>query len=458
MLKRYNKWFLNTPIKNKFIPMQIISIIIILTIGVISILSVITLNNMSQTIFSKNVEKTERLNEIIQTMYKCRVLGRDILFEENVDAQLQLYGEYNVEFNNLDEQMDSFLQYVSQEKKESFEKIIEQKDIYKLNMILSADIHLQGGEFEKALEVLQSVTPVANEFFGSLDDFLQAEKEAMDTAMHQNDTIVIIVFVTVIVSNIVAAILILVLYSAFAKVMSKSLISLEESVLTIANTNNLKKPIPPHLFTKDELGLIAKVVDKLRRLLLDYSFKDSLTGGLNSAAYYDELAVIFDSKRLMEETYERSFWVCVFDMNNLKIINDTLGHVEGDEAIKAAHNILVKSFETIGKTFRVGGDEFVVIATNCGEEDIVKSIELMNVKIDEANRNKDIKFGLAHGYEKFSGTNIEQFEEYFKIADKKMYKNKDDIKNVRKRIAKTNTIEVNISGSETELKNDITTK
>ncbi len=442
MLKKYKEWFLNTPIKNKFIPLQVISIIIILTMGVISVFSIITLNNLTQNIFTKNVEKTERLNEIVQTMYKCRVLGRDILFEEDENVLLELYGEYMVQFDNLDDQMNDFAEFVSQEKKEKFAQIIEQKDIYEESMILSADIHLQGGDFEKALEALQSVTPVANEFFGSISTFLEDEKQAMDSAMEQNDRIVIIVFVTVIISNILAATLIFILCSSFAKTISSGLTSLEDSVLAIANTNNLKQPLPTRLFTRDELGLIAKVVEKLRKLLLDYSFKDSLTGGLNAVAYHEELAEIFENVQLMSENKEKKFWVCVFDMNNLKIINDTLGHVEGDEAIRSAHKILVSAFKEKGKTYRVGGDEFVVIAKNCDEDYIKKGIATMQNKIDVANKNKDMKFGLAYGYELFIGNTIEEFEEHFKSADKKMYINKDEIKKMRKRPTENVNIEL----------------
>lgn len=49
------------------------------------------------------------------------------------------------------------------------------------------------------------------------------------------------------------------------------------------------------------------------------------------------------------------------DVNGLKVINDSLGHIAGDELICGAADCLKQVFGTYGKVFRIGGDEYAVI-------------------------------------------------------------------------------------------------
>ncbi|HWQ42679.1 MAG TPA: diguanylate cyclase [Desulfosporosinus sp.] len=51
-----------------------------------------------------------------------------------------------------------------------------------------------------------------------------------------------------------------------------------------------------------------------------------------------------------------------FDIDNLKMINDTFGHLEGDKAIKKATQTLRATFCELDIITRLGGDEFVVLA------------------------------------------------------------------------------------------------
>lgn len=50
-----------------------------------------------------------------------------------------------------------------------------------------------------------------------------------------------------------------------------------------------------------------------------------------------------------------------FDVNGLKIVNDSLGHLAGDEVIIAAADCISKTFGKVGTVYRVGGDEFVAL-------------------------------------------------------------------------------------------------
>ncbi len=433
MKRIYESWFHNSPLKIKFLPTQITILILMVIMGILAVASVLTINRMTQEVFSKNVRKTEELNDIIRTMYVCRVLGRDILLSDNQESQFLLYSQYIAAFELLDRQMDDFVDNISTEDKRIiFNEIIEQKNIYRDSMILSADIDMQGGAFEDALRALTDVTPIANEFFGSIDEFLAEEKIAMESAIEQSNNTALAVFVIIIAVNIIGIILVYALGRALTNMISTRMILLETSVSKITHTNNMKTPIPGMLFTADEMGHIAIAVDHLREMILAFSFSDPLTQGYNAVAYHNEIDEIFNPHQSNPE--DKKFWCVIFDMNNLKVINDSLGHIEGDITIRKTHAILTECFSQYGKIFRIGGDEFVAILKKCTAEDIEDCIALMHRKLDYANRGRSLSFSIACGYDEFHGNTREEFEEHFKSVDKKMYINKEAIKQNRARL------------------------
>ncbi len=425
MNSKYNNWLSNAPIKRKFFPTRIFATLMIFIIGLISVVSVNSVNNISQQVFTENVKNTEFLNNIVRTMYACRVLGRDILLESDLEKSGELYDDYLAEFDSLDTQMDNFLIRLDGEKATEFSSIISEKDKYKDSMIESADVHLNGGEFDVALEALTRVTPIANQFFDSINKFLDAEKVLMEEVLERNEGIVYMVLFLIVVSIIAAGIFILLFLNSFAKNMSKNLIELETAVNTISR-GNLKSPIPEHLFTHDEIGHIAKVVDEMKSTLLEYTFKDTLTGGFNSNAYHEDISDIFRGK-----TQIAPFWCIIFDMNNLKIINDKYGHIEGDFAIKTAYTRINDLFSAWGKTYRVGGDEFVSLLTDtvdCTVETIEHNLATLAKEIKKFNERSEYEFSIAFSFDKFEGQTKQEFEEFFSKVDKEMYKNKRKLK------------------------------
>ncbi len=294
-------------------------------------------------------------------------------------------------------------------------------------MILSADIWMSGGKYEDALYALQVVTPIANDFFGSIDDFSEEEEILLNAALEENDNLVLTILILSGVINIVAIIVVILFIRFFSKTMSASLIKLEKSMSKIAETGNMKIEIPDDLYTSDEIGRIANVSNKMKTMLLEYSFNDPLTGGLNVKAYHEELNDLFE-----EEENSKEFWCVIADMNNLKQINDYLGHFEGDNAIRKSYAIVNDHFIKYGKTFRVGGDEFVSILTGCTREKLEKIISDITYKITTVNSDSTHRFSVAFGFDKFIGKTMVDYNEFFKVVDKKMYKAKLEGKQSKK--------------------------
>ncbi len=160
----------------------------------------------------------------------------------------------------------------------------------------------------------------------------------------------------------------------------------------------------------------------------EIAFTDANTGIGNAAAFKAK----FDDLEANRLNY-RYIGIIQFDVNNLKIINDTKGHDAGDLLIKSAASIINSSFGNAGSCYRTGGDEFVAIICNdhapisC-EEAIFK----FNRLIDKFNAdpNKPFELRIAHGVAYYqNGTNEEiSLKEVHKMADERMYSNKKMLK------------------------------
>ncbi|MBQ5397920.1 MAG: GGDEF domain-containing protein [Ruminococcus sp.] len=142
-------------------------------------------------------------------------------------------------------------------------------------------------------------------------------------------------------------------------------------------------------------------------------------------AYTDSLCDVKNRNAFMREqeaTFEMdSLFYVVFDVNNMKRINDRYGHSAGDEIIKAAAKSISKSFSQIGECYRIGGDEFAVLGHYKAESSILKSIKRMNKLIREYNETADPALDLAYGYAMRESADVSTYE-LFNKADKAMYR------------------------------------
>jgi len=98
------------------------------------------------------------------------------------------------------------------------------------------------------------------------------------------------------------------------------------------------------------------------RFLADH---DPLTNLLNRRSFVQQL----DAEVSRSRRYDRPLALVIFDLDELKTVNDTQGHAAGDEAIKLAADALRRTIRTGDNAFRIGGDEFAVILAEAKESD-----------------------------------------------------------------------------------------
>lgn len=164
-----------------------------------------------------------------------------------------------------------------------------------------------------------------------------------------------------------------------------------------------------------EKGKYAAIYEEL-------AITDSLTGLYNRNAYQ------IDTKKIEELT---GFMILTFDLNDLKICNDTKGHTQGDQYIITAAKMIERLLTPYGRCYRIGGDEFCSIVRNgatCPVDDLLLKLEMEQVKYN-ANLDPDgYPIRIAAGYAMYDPESDADIEEMRSRADTNMYQNKKQIK------------------------------
>jgi diguanylate cyclase (GGDEF)-like protein len=117
--------------------------------------------------------------------------------------------------------------------------------------------------------------------------------------------------------------------------------------------------------------------------------------------------------------------VIFFDIDKLKVVNDTKGHNMGDKLIKDFATILLNEIKHKDLAVRVGGDEFVLVLGVKDEEDIKGFISNIYEEIKIYNKKNTIQIQYSFGYSYLEKGNKINKEELIEQADKKMYINKN---------------------------------
>ena len=121
--------------------------------------------------------------------------------------------------------------------------------------------------------------------------------------------------------------------------------------------------------------------------------------------------------------------MCVFDLNNLRIINNNLGHDKGDAYIKAFGELLRANVPEEHFVGRDGGDEFIAVLNGMQHE----AVEALFTKLraaaaDYAKAHPDMPMSFAAGYALSSDFENVTLRELFRNADKNMYIDKNQAK------------------------------
>lgn len=121
--------------------------------------------------------------------------------------------------------------------------------------------------------------------------------------------------------------------------------------------------------------------------------------------------------------------VCSFDLNNLRIINNSMGHEAGDEYIRRFAVCLRASMPAEQFVGRAGGDEFIAVTHGMGKEEMKACLASVREQMAEESKSyPDTPLSYAVGFALASEFPGSTMQELFNYADKNMYINKNHVK------------------------------
>ncbi|MEG1254673.1 GGDEF domain-containing protein [Clostridium sp.] len=167
----------------------------------------------------------------------------------------------------------------------------------------------------------------------------------------------------------------------------------------------------------------------LKRLYLEkeklnyYASTDAMTGVLNRRSGLELLGKEFD----LSKPNDKNLVVCFVDVDRLKMINDTFGHEEGDNALIIVTKILRESIRETDFVIRIGGDEFLVVFPKTTMKEANKAWYRICKNIEEINKSSDsYNLSLSYGFYEYSKEIQKEMSinDLIKKADVEMYKKK----------------------------------
>ncbi len=183
----------------------------------------------------------------------------------------------------------------------------------------------------------------------------------------------------------------------------------------------------------DERGNVVQMIEysiditdrkEMEQKLVEASIMDELTGIHNRRGFISlarkQLQVAMRSSQ--------SMFLLFADLDNMKWINDELGHHVGDEALQDTAKLLKHTFRESDIIGRLGGDEFAVLLTNESDESSRELIlNRLQKKVEKFNAEHDRKYtlSLSAGLSFFNGEKPRFLEELLSEADRLMYEEKN---------------------------------
>lgn len=160
-------------------------------------------------------------------------------------------------------------------------------------------------------------------------------------------------------------------------------------------------------------------IEKSNERLLEISKMDLLTKTLNKITILNVIEKLISSKK------ENAFSILMFDIDNFKVINDSLGHVTGDMCLKTLALIASSNIREVDHLGRYGGDEFIIVLPTLEAKEAKFVAERFRKKINEtSNPRFTVSIGIAT-----YPSDGQTVKDLISAADKGLYKAKSKGKN-----------------------------
>jgi diguanylate cyclase (GGDEF)-like protein len=150
---------------------------------------------------------------------------------------------------------------------------------------------------------------------------------------------------------------------------------------------------------------------------------DNLTGLLNRGAILDYLR----REIIRASRQQTTVGVMILDLDHFKGINDTFGHLAGDQALRRVGDLFQSSFRSYDAAGRFGGEEFLVVLPNCGYADLKQRAEMVRLSMASLRlefNDRPCSLTVSIGVATMDPNLIEDLESLLQRADAALYEAK----------------------------------
>jgi len=193
---------------------------------------------------------------------------------------------------------------------------------------------------------------------------------------------------------------------------------------------------------KEELtnveSLNRKLQDTKQSLEKEIEERKSIEKELEQFAAIDELTAVYNRRaglELLKEAYhfakrkQQPLTIAFVDVDKLKVVNDNFGHQTGDSFLKEVVELLRKHLRKSDSVSRFGGDEFLVILSECTRNEAQTIFKRIEEDMEQINRSERLfTFSFSYGIAEASSTHEESVHQLIAAADERMYVNKQQKK------------------------------
>jgi diguanylate cyclase (GGDEF)-like protein len=162
-------------------------------------------------------------------------------------------------------------------------------------------------------------------------------------------------------------------------------------------------------------------LDEAERRNNDLARTDELTGIRNRRSFLE----IAERELGLAKRHSKEFALILFDIDNLKKINDHYGHLSGDKVLREIAHSVKKAIRDTDVFARLGGDEFVILVSESEKLDLEKYMNRLAGQIGEIEIAKKINETItaSMGAKRYT-RDIDTIDEIYSLADQEMYQSK----------------------------------
>lgn len=246
--------------------------------------------------------------------------------------------------------------------------------------------------FEGSLIIVEQPIYLRNEFVGSIK-LVKTLKSFYDKLTMYWLTTLLVFLIGFLLARWVAM--------GISRMITEPLLSLTNITKKIMQEEDYKTPIL--IDTNDEIGSLARSFSQMMSQIRSRDKK------LKNLAYYDKVTGIqnrhFFEERIKQmiynaQKYKTQCHLMMIDLDDFKIVNDTLGHHIGDLLLKHVSEQLTQALRSDDTIFRIGGDEFAVLVDTLENEKAVGLIAQKIIKVVSTPVNiegHEVKVGASIG-------------------------------------------------------------